>query len=336
MIKQHLEHKSAARRFCMAVLSACLAIALQAAPVEMKRGDRKVEVIIGGQPFTTYEFSDVVAKPYLMPLRTASGIVISRGFPVVNSVTEADRKSRSFEPHQRPLYFDHGDIDGLNFWSEEAFAPYYHGHARQAYGRMALVKLEDASGGADSGKVRARFNLLAPSGRVIAEETQTFDFRGDDRTRIIDCEFVVDANHGPVTFGDTKEGTFAVRLGPELSAPHDHMINSKGAHGEAEIWGKPADWVDYSGTVSGKQVGVAVFDSPKSFHHPTTWHARAYGLLAANPFGLREFTNDPMKDGSWTVPEGKSLTFRYRVVIYEGELTPERLAELYRQYSETQ
>jgi hypothetical protein len=114
------------------------------------------------------------------------------------------------------------------------------------------------------------------------------------------------------------------------------MINSKGAQGEPAIWGKPADWVEYSGTVSGKAVSVAVFDSPKSFRHPTTWHARAYGLLAANPFGAREFTNDPEKDGSWTIPEGKSLTFRYRLLISDGQLSAEQLAGLYRQYSGAQ
>jgi hypothetical protein len=110
------------------------------------------------------------------------------------------------------------------------------------------------------------------------------------------------------------------------------MINSNGAKGEPAIWGKQADWVAYTGTVSGKPVTVAAFDSPRSFRHPTTWHARAYGLLAANPFGLREFTKDENKDGSWTVPEGKSLTFRYRVVIYDGELSPAQLADLYHQY----
>jgi hypothetical protein len=182
----------------------------------------------------------------------------------------------------------------------------------------------------------AQFNLLAPSGRVIAQETQTFQFHGDEQTRTIDCQFVILANHGPVTFGDTKEGTFAVRLGPALSAPHDHMINSNGAHGEPEIWGKPADWVAYSGTVSGKPVGVVVFDSPKSFRHPTTWHARSYGLLAANPFAAREFTRDANKDGSWTVPERKSITFRYRVVIYDGQLSPAQLAALYRSFAATE
>ena len=316
-----------------AAAAACLFSALcMAAPVELKRNGGKIDVTVGGKPFTTYYFTEVVAKPYLMPLRTPSGIVISRSFPVANTVMPGDQKTPSFEPHQRSLYFSHGDIDGLNFWAEQAFNKYYHGYSHEAYGRMALTKVENVASGSDGGSVKARFNLLAPSGRVIAEEVQTFRFGGDDHTRTIDCEFTVLANHGPVTFGDTKEGSFAIRLGPELSAPHDHMINSNGAQGEAAIWGKPADWVSYSGTVSGKSVGIVVFDNPASFRHPTTWHARAYGLLAANPFGFREFTNDPKKDGSWTVPESKSITFRYRVLIYDGQLSAAQLAALYLSY----
>jgi hypothetical protein len=112
------------------------------------------------------------------------------------------------------------------------------------------------------------------------------------------------------------------------------MINSNGAHGEPAIWGKPADWVDYSGAIAGKTVGIAVFDAPASFRHPTTWHARAYGLFSANPFGRRAFTRDKSQDGSWTIPEGESITFRYRVVLYDGELPPARLAEMYREYSQ--
>ena len=91
--------------------------------------------------------------------------------------------------------------------------------------------------------------------------------------------------------------------------------------------------MNYSGTVSGKAVGVVAFDHPSSFRHPTTWHARAYGLLAANPFAAREFTKDEKQDGSWTVPERQTITFRYRVVIYDGEFTPAQLADMYNRYS---
>jgi hypothetical protein len=312
-----------------------LSATLTAAPVTLTRSGDKVEIAIDGKAFTAYEFSAAVAKPFLMPLRTAAGIVISRSFPVANSVTADDRKTPSFEPHQRPLYFGHGNIDGLNFWSEEIFDHFYHGYSQGAYGRMALLKLENMNGGPEAGSLQARFKLLAPGNRTVAEEVQTFQFHGDDRTRTVDCEFVILANHGAVTFGDTKEGTFAVRLNAELSAPRDHMLNSNGAQGEAAIWGKPADWVSYSGTVAGKPVGIAVFDGPKSFRHPTTWHARAYGLLAANPFGAREFTKDPNKDGSWTVPEGQSIKFQYRVVIYDGQFSPAQLAALYHAYAQS-
>lgn len=304
-----------------------------AGSVNLKQSKDKIDVVVDGKPFTTYYFGSNVSKAYLMPLRTASGIIISRPFPIGNDVGHADPHASSFEPHQRPLYFAHGDIDGLNFWGEAAFSKFYGGHSHEVYGHMANAKVESVHEGANSGAVKASFSLEDPNGRVIGEETQSYTFGGDQQLRTIDCEFTLKADHGPLTLGDSKEGTFAVRLGPELSAPLGKMINSHNGHGEPEIWGKPADWVEYHGTVSGRPVGIAVFDHPKSFRHPTTWHARAYGLLAANPFGLREFTNDPNKDGSWTIPEGNSLTFRYRVVIHDGDLPPARIADLYRQYA---
>ena len=200
-------------------------------------------------------------------------------------------------------------------------------------GTCCLKSIEPVTANSESATIHARFTLNTPENRVIGEETQSFTFRGEGQIRTIDCEFVLHATNGPLDLGDTKEGTFAIRLAPELSAPSDHMSNSEGAVGEKAIWGKPADWVTYSGTIKGKSVGVAIFDSPKSFRHPTTWHARAYGLFAANPFGLREFTKDPNKDGSWTIPEGKSLTFRYRVLIYEGQFSAAQISEAYRQYT---
>lgn len=315
-------------------LMVCLtAIITWAGPVEIQTGKDRIEVKVDGKPFTTYYFGAATAKPYLMPLRTASGVIVTRGFPVGNDASAGDPKSSAFEPHQRPLYFAHGDIDGLDFWSEAVFAHYYDDHNRQAYGHMVLDKIEDPANGQDSGSIRARFHLEDPNNRVIADETQKFTFGGGEGIRTVDCEFVIEATHGPVVMGDTKEGTFGIRLAQELSAPHDRMTNSEGARGEQQIWGRPADWVSYAGAIGGKAAGIAVFDHPKSFRHPTTWHARAYGLFAANPFGLREFSNDPHKDGSWTIPEGKSLTFRYEVLIYDGEMSSSRIEAAYRKYA---
>ena len=300
--------------------------------VEVVRQKDKIDVAIGGKQFTTYYLDETVAKPYLMPLRSAQGTIVTRGYPVGNNVPPGSEHDRSFEPHQRPLYFSHGNIDGLDFWGEEVFAKYFSDHGKQAYGRMALEKIDEVKGGA-SGVIRAEFSLKGPSGRVIGEETQAFTFRGDDHTRTIDCEFTVRATHGPLTFGDSKEGTFGIRVAKELNSPPSKMVNSVGAEGEKAIWGKRADWVNYDGRVEGEDVGIAVLDHPKSFRHPTTWHARGYGLFAANPFGLRDFTRDPNQDGSWTIPEGKSLTFRYRVIIHHGDYRDAHIAEAYQKYA---
>jgi hypothetical protein len=306
---------------------------LCASDVVLKPSGSQIDVIIDGRPFTTYYFDPAVAKPYLMPLRTASGIVLSRPFPVKNDVSAGDLKASSFEPHQRPLYFGHGDINGLDFWSEEAFEKSYHSRGPHPYGHLQLEKAPQIHPSRGKTAFTALFTLRDQKGLAIGQETQTFQFSGEKDLRMIDCRIDITADKSALVIGDTKEGSFGVRLGSALSAPHDRMINSLGAHGEKEIWGKPADWVDYSGTIDGKTVGLAVFDSPRSFRHPTTWHARAYGLLAANPFGWKAFKNDASKNGSYTIPAGKSLTFRYRVLIHEGEFGPDRLAEAYRKYA---
>jgi Family of unknown function (DUF6807) len=305
-----------------------------AEPVQLQRKGYEISVSIGGKPFTAYYFDPAVAKPYLQPLRSAGGTIVTRDFPIGNTVPPAHRHDHSLEPHQRPLYFAHGDIDGLDFWSEEAFNRYYGRGGSHAYGRMVFRRIDEMRGGPDSGVVQAEFDLIAPSKRVIATETQTFTFRGDGQTRTIDCQFVVHADHGPVVFGDTKEGTFGIRVAPELNSPPGQMVDSNGAVGEKGIWGTRANWVDYDGTVHGEAVGIAVFDSPRSFRHPTYWHARGYGLFAANPFGISYFTRDPLQNGSWTVQPGNSLLFRYRVLIHHGDYKQAQVAEAYRKFAE--
>ena len=300
--------------------------------VDVQRNGNEIAVSIAGKPFTTYYFDPKVAKPYLMPLRSAHGTIVTRGYPVGNEVPPGSQHDPSFEPHQRPLYFAHGNIDGLDFWGEEAFDKLFHDHGKQAYGHMVVERVDEARGG-DPAVIRAEFALQAPSGRVIGEETQAFAFRGDEHTRIIDCEFTVHATNGPLTFGDSKEGTFGIRVITDLDSPPAHMVNSAGAEGEKAIWGKRADWVNYDGKVGSEEVGIAVLDSPKSFRHPTTWHARGYGLFAANPFGWRDFTRDPNQDGSWTIPEHKSLLFKYRVIIHDGDYKTARIAEAYQKYA---
>ena len=137
-----------------------------------------------------------------------------------------------------------------------------------------------------------------------------------------------------VTFNDTKEGTFAIRLATELEEKHSgKMRNAEGAIGEKNVWGKRSPWVDYAGTVGGEQLGVAIFDHPTNPRHPTYWHSRSYGLFAANIFGVRDFESDKSKDGKLELEAGKSLRFRYRVVIHPGDSDSAGLAAQFKKFS---
>jgi hypothetical protein len=261
----------------------------QSEAVSFMRNGNTIQVTIGNKPFTVYYFNPDIAKAYLQPLRDAHGIVVTRGFPIGDTIPAGHQHDRSLEPHQRDMYFGHGKINGYDFWAEKAFLKYYGKGYPDNFGRMVFRKVDEMRGGPTSGTIRATFDLEGPDHKPFARETQEFTFRGDKESRTIDADIVVYADRGPVTFGDTKEGSFALRLAPELDAPTGKMVDSEGRHGEAEIWGKRADWVDVDGVIDGQSLGVAIMDSPKSFRHPTYWHARGYGLLAANPFGLSFF-----------------------------------------------
>jgi hypothetical protein len=300
------------------------------AKVQLQRKGDRIDVLVEGRPFTTYYFSADVAKPYFQPLRSAQGTIVTRDFPIGNAIPPGHEHDDSLEPHQRPMFFGHGDVDGIDFWGEAAFPRY---SDDTVFGRTVFRSLEEIRSG-ESGALKADFALTGPEGRVIADEIQSYVFGGDAHARWIDCEIVLLANHGSdLTLGDSKEGSFGIRLAKELNSPPGHMVNSAGAEGEKAIWGKRADWVDYYGTIAGEELGVALFDSPRSFRHPTWWHARGYGLLAANPFAWREFYNDPEKDGSWTVPQGKELKFRYRVFIHHGNYRDAGVAQAYEKYA---
>jgi hypothetical protein len=297
-------------------------------PVEFRLNGYQIDVLIGGHAFTTYYFDPAVAKPYLLPLRSAQGTVVTRGFPMTTDIAGEDHD----EPHGRGMYFAHGSINGFDFWGEAAF-PKWSDHASQTFGRTVFREIDQMLGGPDSGTLRVTFDLDKPDGQTIAEETQAYTFRGYEDSRTIDCEFAILANNGPVEIGDNKEGTFAIRVAKALDSPPGQMVNSAGASDEKGIWGKRADWVDYYGYAAGEVVGIAIFDHPENFRHPTYWHARGYGLLAANPFGLREFTHDRRQDGRYTIPAGGSLNLRYQVLIHHGDYREGQVADAYKKYT---
>jgi hypothetical protein len=292
------------------------------AQVKITRGTDRISIEIDGKPYTDYFLSADGNKPYVYPLRTASGILVTRHFPMDEFPGETHD-----HPHHRGMFFAHGDINGVNFWATEASIK------NPKKGSMVLKKVVEAKGGAKSGTVKAVFDGLDPAGKPMMTETRTLTFYSGPELRVIDFEIRIDALR-QLKFADTKEGTFGIRLATPLSEDKSgKMVNAEGGETEKNVWGKRSPWVDYFGPLDGKVVGVAIMDNPSNPRYPTYWHARAYGLFAANIFGVRDFTGDKTQDGTLTVEQGKSVTFRYRVVIHPGDSKTARIASLFQEYT---
>ena len=295
-------------------MAACLVPAFGQVKFE-KQADRIV-VEIDRQPFTTFYWGGDAPKPYLHPLRSASGKIITRGFPM----EQIPGESRD-HPHHRGLWFTHGEVSGANFWmNEKGYKPEESGHI--------IPKGEPSSKG---NSIHARFEWQHPDGKPLLTEDRIMTFSGQGNLRMIDFDVTFTAID-TVKWGDTKEGFFAIRLADKLTEKSGtgRMVNAEGASGMKNVWGKPSAWVDYSGDLDGEKVGVAIFDHPGNFRHPTYWHARDYGLFAANPFGEHDFFNDKTRDGSLTLKPQQALRLRYRVVIHSGTFAA---ADFYREYA---
>ena len=300
------------------------------AQVKITQGAGRISVEIDGKPFTDFFIGADVYKPYLHPLRAASGTIVTRHFPMES--VEGETKDH---PHHRGLWFAHGDVNGFDFWGSD---PTYH---KPDSARIVLNKVLELKSGKKSGSLTALFDWQDPSGKALLTERRTMVFYSDPKLRIIDCDINLTAG-GRVKFGDTKEGTFAMRLAAGLEEPHKGapaepprtgtIVNSDGQKGEDNTWGKRANWVDYSGEIGGEKLGIAILDHPSNPRHPTYWHVRSYGLFGANIFGLHDFLNDKTADGSLTLDPGKSLRFRYRVVIHPGDFQSAGVPEMYKEY----
>jgi hypothetical protein len=294
------------------------------AGVQITQLPDRLKIDINGQPFTEYHFRGG-SRPYLYPLLGPDGLPMTRSWPM----KEAPAEERD-HPHHRSFWYAHGDINGHDFWSESDKA-----------GKTVHEAFTEIRSGPDTGVIRSKNQLVARDGTIVAIDERTLRFYSRTEVRVFDFEITIHASHGDLTFGDTKEGTMAVRLAETMrlkpnkdnaGKPTGHIINSEGQRDDA-TWGKRAKWVDYSGPIEGKTVGMAIFDHPQNPRHPTWWHVRDYGLFAANPFGLHDFEKQPIGAGNLKLNAGESLTFRYRFYLHAGDEKAARVADRYQEYA---
>lgn len=319
------------------LLLAAAALPLCAQVKITQQGNQKISVEIDGKPFTDFYIGPDAYKPYLWPLRSATGLVVTRGYPMDPSVPGETHD----HPHHRGLYFAHADVNGYNFWANEPSQDGKNEGLNKGKGYIVLRKINKITSGKNSGTIDATFDWKG-GGKTILVESRKMTFYSDPKLRIIDFDATLSPEE-KVTFADTKEGMFAIRVAAPLEGQQPKNIaepkrtgkltNAQGKVGEKNVWGKRSEWADMSGVIDGQPVGIAILDHPNNPRHPTYWHARDYGLFATNIFGIRDFENDKGRDGSLTIQPGQPLRFRYRVIIHPGDANAADLREAFKAYA---
>ncbi|MEZ6109934.1 MAG: PmoA family protein [Pirellulaceae bacterium] len=305
-----------------AVVALLLALApfVQAADkFQVERQDDGVTVKLDGKLLTRYLIKSG-HKPILWPVIGPNGEEMTRAYPM----RDAGPDEKSDHIHHRSFWFTHGNVNGVDFWAETADAgDIIH---------REFVKVE----GGDTATIVTKNDWIDREGKKHCEDERTFVFHSDGKRWWVDCDITVFApKDRECVFGDTKEGSFGVRVAGSMKVTADkggEIVNSNGEK-NAEAWGKPAAWVDYHGPVNGKTVGVAILNHPSSFRHPTHWHVRTYGLFTANPFGLHDFPGGKEKNGSHTLQPGESFTLRHRVLFHDGDEKQANIAAAYAEYA---
>lgn len=274
-----------------------------------------VHATLAGALFASVHYQ-AEPRPFVFPLHGPGGAPMTRSFPMV----EIDDEERD-HPHHQSLWFAHGSVNGFDFWQGTA-----HRERIVWNGEFTIEPMDHGQ------RLRCGYRWLVDADTLVCTEERELVFGGSDQARTIDVTVTLRPAGAPLVLGDTKEGTFAVRVHPALCVESKtatgRLTNSAGQR-DGAVWGKRAHWIDDTGTIAGQTVGIALFDHPQNHGHPTWWHARNYGLLAANPFGVHDFEQQPAGTGSLTVPLGSSLQLRYRVLLHGDGFDATRIEAAY-------
>ena len=338
----------------LGVLTSILMIAstLHAAPdkgvtVVPNEAARRVDVLVDGQPFTSYIWPDTLKKPVLFPLRAASGTIVTRGFPL-----EPRPGERVDHPHHVGLWFNYESVNGVDFWNNSTAQP---AEQQAKMGTIVHRRIVKATGGADHGELEVEMDWIMPDGQPVLHETADFIFRAGPGQRVVDRISTLTALDQPVKFKDVKDGMLGLRVRRELEQPSTEAAtftdasgrpttvkamdtngvsglyrSSEGKTGDA-VWGTRGRWAMLSGKVNQEEITLLMLDNPLNIGFPTYWHARGYGLFAANPLGQEIFSNAKEKL-NFTLEPKKSATFRYRLVILDGPTKPEQAEAQYQKF----
>lgn len=307
----------------------------QGVQIITNESQRRVDITIDGRPFTSYIWPASLKKPVLYPLIADEGITVTRGFPL-----DPQPGERVDHPHHAGLWFNYGNVNGFDFWNN---SDAIEADRRDKMGSIVFKKILFTKSGASNGELAAESTWITGENQPIIEETTRYVFMRRDHARVIDQVITLKALDR-VVFNDDKEGLLGMRVAHWLESPDEKggvfmdasgkptkvaaadtkgatgvYLTSEGITGEA-VWGTRGRWCSLTGHTGSHTLSIAIFDHPKNPGYPTYWHARGYGLYAANPLGRSIF--DPKQPAfNFVIEKDQTATFRYRVILYSRDVS---------------
>ena len=308
---------------------------------------RRVDILIDGQPFTSYIYPETLKKPVLYPLRTAKGTLVTRGYPLDPRPGE-----RVDHPHHVGLWFNYGDVNGIDFWNNSDAVP---AAERNKFGTIMHRRVVRTKDGKEQGELEVEMDWMMPDGKKVLRENTKFVFHAGPNMRAVDRITTLTALDTPISFKDNKEGVLGLRVARGLEHPTKEPLEFTDASGKATkvkvldntgvegmyrssegktgdaVWGTRGRWTMLTGKVEGEPVTLAILDHPSNPGYPTYWHARGYGLFAANPLGQKALSNGK-EELNLALKPGESTTFRHRVLIFSGQTGADQVEAQYQRF----
>jgi hypothetical protein len=333
----------------VSVVPMLMTAAAQGPRVEVRSDEaaRRIDITVDGKPFTSYIYPVILKKPVLWPIRSAGGAVITRGFPL-----EPRPNERIDHPHHIGLWFNHGNVNGFDFWNNSAAIP---PDRAARMGTIVHRQIGQIQSGTGKGELSVEMDWIGGDDAPLLREQTTFVFRASGDIWSIDRVTTLTALAKQVVFRDNKEGVLGLRVARALEHPASKpeiftdasgkptavpvvdntgvtgmYVSSEGLTGDA-VWGTRGRWTLIRAKVDGEPVTVAILDHPSNPGFPTYWHARGYGLFAANMLGAREFSAGK-EVVDFTLGPRRSTTFRHRVLVRSGKMQPATVESEYQEF----
>jgi Methane oxygenase PmoA len=323
---------------CAALSMSALISSTDHVQLTVDESAKRVDVAIDGKPFTAYIWPDTVKKPVLYPIRDAHGTLVTRGWPLDPRPGE-----RADHPHHVGLWLNYENVNGIDFWNNsDAIKP----ADAPKMGTIVHRRIVSAKSGM-RGQLVTESDWVLHDGTTLLHERTEYMFSGDADSRTIDRTTTLTTLDKRVSFADAKDGMLGMRVARQLELPATkaevftdisgrktdvpkldntgitgNYVTSEGKQGN-DAWGTRGRWCTLTGKIGSDTIAIAILDHPKNPGYPTYWHARDYGLFAANPLGQKVFSNGK-ETLDFALEPKQSVTFRYRILIVDGGLTPDR------------